>query len=379
MSTPPTLREDIVDAKNRATDARKPLVAKTARHEDWTRDDQITGIEGLDSLIEMAEIVLPYIPQNAVSKGNPVGSGVGNPAPISPAPVRDLYALEYDRKGQWMPNNKPYNLLQYMFPVYPGLPGNYDKTKPGILLDGGRSTFNMNGVDWTGDNAGTDERYFDLDINIEVDAGQLGEYLIWTEGGGEGNRVIAGGRDGAQVCKLNGFRTQESIYTTFRLKMSDAPRGGESDWFRIWIEPSINNPDSLNGFYIHSVRTSFVLPMTYKNDYRVCHVHSISNGKLVSTDLDSVDRVEENGAFLSFRNDKNEEVLMQKVHDTAAFWFQAAKATSHQYQITFEAGEILTVNCDDLSLSGDRFYVKRGGHVEGWVSADYLKSVRIVK
>ena len=373
----PTLKEDIIEARNRADVARKALAKKLAADQTWTRDDKIMSIDGLDSLVSMAQETLPYIPDGVVGSGNPTVSASSDPAPITPAPVRNLYALEYDRKGQWMPNNKPYNLLQYMFPVYPGLPGNYDKTKPGILLDGGRSTFNMNGVDWTGDNAGTDERYFDLDINIEVDAGQLGEYLIWPESGGDGNRVIAAGRGGAQVCKLNGFRTQESIYTTFRLKLSDAPRGGESDWFRIWIEPSINNPDSMNGFYIHSVRASFVLPMTYKNDYRVCHVHSVSKGSLVSTDLPSIDRVEENGQFLSFRNDKSEEVLLQKVHDTAGFWFQAAKSASHQYTVTMETGGTLSLTADSLDLSGGRFYVKRGGHVEGWLNADYVKSVKI--
>ena len=305
----------------------------------------------------------------------------GNPAPITPAPVRELYVLEYDRKGQWMPNNKDYNLLQYMFPVYPNLPGNYDDKKPGILLDGGRSTFNMNGVDWTGDNAGTDERYFDIDINIEVDAGQKGEYRIWPASDGDDNRVMARTKDNAQVEKLNGFGTQESIYTTFRLKLSDAPRAGESDWFRIWMNPSINNPDSMNGFYIHSVRCSFVLPMTYQNDYRVCHVHSITNGKLVSTDLDSIDQVVENGEFLSFRNDKNVEVLMQKVHDTAGFYFQKAdnQKDSHQYKITLETGGVLNLNADSFDLSGGRFYVKRGGHIEGWVNADYVKSVKIVR
>ena len=302
-----------------------------------------------------------------------------NSAPITPAPVRDLYVLEYDRRGQWMPNNHPYNLLQYMYPVFPGLPGNYDDTKPGILLDGSRSTFNMNGVDWTGDNAGTDDRYFDLDLNIEIDAGQKGEYSIWPASDGDDNRVQAFTKDNAQVCKLNGFGTQESIYTTFRLRLSDAPRAGESDWFRIWMQPSITNPDSMNGFYIHSVRCSFVLPMTYKNDYRLCHVHSINDGKLVSTDLDSVDRVEENGQFLSFKNDKNEEVLTQKVRDTAGFWFQAAGATAHQYELTMEGGEKLSLAADSFDLTGDRFYVKRKGHLEGWASADFVKSVRITR
>ena len=377
----PTLRDDIIEARDRVIEARKPLISALSRRVPWTREQEIIALDGMDSLVSMAEETLPYIPAGVVgsNKGNPtmnIQAG-GGPAPISPAPVRDLYVLEYDRKGQWMPNNKPYNLLQYMFPVYPDLPGNYDKNKPGMVLDGGRSTFNMNGVDWSGDNAGTDERYFDLDINIEVDAGQLGEYLIWAEAGGDGNRVIAPGREGAQVCKLNGFRTQESIYTTFRLRLSDAPRAGESDWFRIWIEPSINNPDSMNGFYIHSVRTSFVLPMTYKNDFRVCHVHSVANGKLTSTDLPSIDRVEENGAFLSFRNDHDVEVLLQKVHDTAGFWFQAAKTASHQYQVTMEVGGTLTLTADSLDLSGGRFFVKRGGRVEGWLNADYVKSVKI--
>ena len=301
----------------------------------------------------------------------------GNPPPITPAPVRDLYVLEYDRRGQWMPNNEPYNVLQYMFPVFPDTPGNYDGAKPGILLDGGRHTFNMNGTDWTGDNAGTDERYFDLDLNIEVDAGQKGEYSIWPAADGDDNRVQAFTKDNAQVCKLNGFGTKEWIYTTFRLRLSDAPRPGQSDWFRIWMQPTITNPDSMNGFYIHSVRCSFVLPMTYQNDYRLCHVHTVNNGKPAGVDLKSIDRVEENGPFLSFRNDKNEEVLLQKVHDTVGFWFQAAKSASHQYDVTTEAGGTLTLTADSLDLADGRFFVKRGGHVEGWLNADYVKSVKI--
>ena len=377
----PTLRDDIIEARDRADVERKRLSKKLAQNQTWTRDDMIESIDGLDSLYEMAVEVLPYIPNNAYGGTNMGLQASGAVAPITPAPVRELYVLEYDRKGQWMPNNKNYNLLQYMFPVYPGLPGNYDDKKPGILLDGGRNTFNMNGVDWTGDNAGTDERYFDLDINIEIDAGQKGEYKIWTASGGDGNRVITGGYEGAQVCKLNGFGTQESIYSTFRLKLSDAPRGGESDFFRIWMNPSINNPDSMNGFYIHSVRCSFVLPMTYQNDYRVCHVHSVSNGKLVSTDLDSISQVNEESSFLYFRNDKHENVLMQKVHDTAGFYFQRAdnKDTTHQYQVTLETGGVLNVAADSFDLSGGRFYVKRGGHIEGWVNADYVKSVKIVR
>ena len=303
----------------------------------------------------------------------------GNTSSISPAPVRDLYILEYDRLGQWMPNREPYNVLQYMYPVFPALPGNYDDTKPGILLDGGRSTFNMNGVDWSGDNAGTDERYFDIDIVIYVDAGQKGEYSIWPASDGDDNRVMAHTQDNAQVCKLNGRGEAESILSTFRLKLSDAPRAGESDWFRIWMKPTISNPDSMDGFYIHGARCSFTLPWTFQNDYRVCHVHAWNDGNVVSNDLDSIDRVDESGAFLHFWNDKHQDVLMQKVHDTAGFWFQAAKPCLHDYELMMEGGGKLTLTADDLPFSVDRLYVKRGGHVEGWVNASLVKYVRVTR
>ena len=62
----PTLRDDITEARARADVARKALATKLLKGQTWTRDDKIMSIDGLDSLVEMAEETLPYIPNGVV-------------------------------------------------------------------------------------------------------------------------------------------------------------------------------------------------------------------------------------------------------------------------------------------------------------------------
>ena len=66
-----TLREDVIEARDRADVARKSLAAKLAKNSAWSRNEQIEALDGLDSLVSMANEVLPYIPLNVVGAPNP--------------------------------------------------------------------------------------------------------------------------------------------------------------------------------------------------------------------------------------------------------------------------------------------------------------------
>ena len=304
---------------------------------------------------------------------------MGGTPPITPAPVKKLYTTQFTRQGDWIPNDKVSSVNDLMQPVFPGLPHGYEYERPNIVVDGGKWQFNMSGRDFTGDNSGSDKREFDIDVQTFVRPGQTGEFKIWPGNSGGDNRVVGWPKDHAQVCKLNSTKQQESFFNSFRLKLTDAPRGGEKDWFKIWIEPSIKSASKNNGFYLAGVIVDFILPFTEQNSYRQCHVYSILNGKLSTVNLDSINRVEEQGQYLHFRNDKGEDVLMQKAKDTVGFWFQAAKGEANHYQILFEGGETLTVHANSFELIDDRFYVEREGHIEGWVNSDFVKSVKIVR
>ena len=65
----PTLKDDVIEARDRADVARKALAEKLRKNEAWSRDDKIMSIDGLDSLVTMAEETLPYIPDGAGGKG----------------------------------------------------------------------------------------------------------------------------------------------------------------------------------------------------------------------------------------------------------------------------------------------------------------------
>ena len=63
----PSLRDDIVEARDRADVARKALAEKLRQGRVWTRDDKIMSIDGLDSLVSMAQEVLPYLPNSTAN------------------------------------------------------------------------------------------------------------------------------------------------------------------------------------------------------------------------------------------------------------------------------------------------------------------------
>ena len=63
----PTLRDDIIEARDRVIEARKPLVSKLVKHVPWTRDEEIIALDGMDSLVTMANETLPFIPNSVAS------------------------------------------------------------------------------------------------------------------------------------------------------------------------------------------------------------------------------------------------------------------------------------------------------------------------
>lgn len=75
----PTLREDIKEAHDRMILVRDALAGKLAHDKPWTRDERVQCIDAFDSGIEMAELVMPYIPSNAVRGGLPVQASGGVP------------------------------------------------------------------------------------------------------------------------------------------------------------------------------------------------------------------------------------------------------------------------------------------------------------
>lgn len=62
----PTLRDDIKEARERMTAVREELARKLVHNVEWTLNDKVQSIDAFDCTIEMANLVLPVIPQDAV-------------------------------------------------------------------------------------------------------------------------------------------------------------------------------------------------------------------------------------------------------------------------------------------------------------------------
>ena len=69
------LLQDINEARARADVERKLLAEKLEKGEAWSREDKIKAIDGLDSLVTMADSVEPFIPRNAVAAFDDPGGG----------------------------------------------------------------------------------------------------------------------------------------------------------------------------------------------------------------------------------------------------------------------------------------------------------------
>ena len=141
-------------------------------------------------------------------------------------------------------NNVDLNISNYFVNPYPDNPSGYDSSRPGILYDRNdgpphSNQWNMNGVDWTAQNAGqASPREFDVTLTIAPANDRLyttDENLeVWLQNAGGGNRVQVTRLSTSFTFHFDGGHQAEFTHT-WRVTLSGAPRSGEHDWFSVHI------------------------------------------------------------------------------------------------------------------------------------------------
>ena len=374
----PTLRDDINEAITRGKAASQTLAGKLARHQDWDRGDCITALDGIDSMISMGQEVLPYIPNGVVGgAGNPTVHTSNDPAPIVPIGTKTGYATRFPNHGAVAHARQALNLGSICGPEYPGLPDDFDKSRPNVVLNPKTGNFDFTDVDFTGDNAGTSEREFIADALMYFPTDQWGDVEFAAVSTGDDNRVIAPGQAGAQRFEVRGKPFFQRI--TFNLKLSGAPRGGGQDWFRImvsWYPQYEAHPDlniAVSQGINHRTGIEFFLPGTIHNQYRDAHLYTRQpNGDLSHEIIHSVDQITEHDGFLWYRGDHGWPIKIVNINDVIGTWFIPGQGVNpgFMYDIHTELpGGELGVQADALTLDGNRFAVMRQGHMDGWLSA----------
>ena len=370
----PTLRDDIIEARDRVIEARKPLVNKLLKHEAWSRDQEIIALDGMDSLVSMANETLPYIPNGVVGSGGSRISASVDPAPIVPIGTKTGYATVFPNRAGVAHSKQALNLGSLCGPEYPGLPDGFDDSRPNVVLNPKTGNFDFTDVDFTGDNAGSSEREIVVRIVPLLPYGQWGDVEFTAVSTGDDNRVIAPGHDGAQRFEVRGSPFTEAV--DFTLKLSGAPRSGGKDWFRIqatWFPLYPDRPDlDIGTSFETGIR--FILPNTVHNQYRDAHIYSRQpNGGLNHEIVHSVDQITEHDGFLWYRGDHGWPIKIVNVHDVIGTWFVPGDNVNpgfvYDIHAHVEDGE-LEMQADALTPSGDRFAVMRQGHMDGWLSAD---------
>ena len=69
----PTLKDDVAEARNRADTARRVLETKLDRGQDWSRDDKVLSIDGLDRLVSLIDDIMPHLPDGGAVKAESSG------------------------------------------------------------------------------------------------------------------------------------------------------------------------------------------------------------------------------------------------------------------------------------------------------------------
>ncbi len=165
-------------------------------------------------------------------------------------PPAESYGYVYRKRSQdniVAQNGVDMNISNNFDHPYPSNPDGYESSRPGIVYDRNdgppySNQWNMNGVDWTSENAGQARpREFDLTIRLVPANDRLytsDEHVeVWLRNAGGDNRV--------QVTRLTTSRTfhfggghQTPFVATWRITLSGAPRSGEHDWFSVHIQPN---------------------------------------------------------------------------------------------------------------------------------------------
>ena len=371
----PTLREDIIEARDRVIEARKPLVEKLAKGIEWSRDEHIQAIDGMDSLVTMADETLPYL-TNYTQNGAPYMTST-DPAPIVPIGTQTGYKTTFPNRAGTV-GKAALNFGSLCGPEAPGHPDGFDSSRPNVVLDPKTGNFVFTDVDFTGDNAGSSERDFIASAYVFLPTNQWGDVVFSAVSPGDDNRVISP-KEGQR------FEIRQSPFMDridFNMSLSGAPRSGGKDWFRIMVEWHSQYPQEEPTLNIGTDRginlttgVFFFLPGTVHNKYRDVHIYTRQpNGDPGHEIISSVNEITEHDGFVWYRGDEGWPVKIVNSDDIVGTWFVPGdKVNPHfMYDIHSDvAGGELGVQADALTLGDNgRFAVMRQGHMDGWLNAD---------
>ena len=393
MSAPPTLRDDVTEAMERADAARKVLADKLTRNKPWTFDDRVMAIDGLDSLVSMAQETLPYIPNDVVRMDTQetdmkVDGDRGNKFPTSlpdsesPNPVRNTttvvpvwtknyYATKYTFGSALIEVGKPLALGTIAGPAWPTKPKGFDASRPNLLLDGDRRVWNHNEVDYTGDNSGSDKREAFITVAVHADYLQWGDLIVYAVNDGGDNMITARGKtDGFyKVIECRGGGGGQAYIP---ITLNGPPRGGTKDWVQVMIE-AVSYEDSkavkIGG---GEQFMEFILPNSIHSHYRVCNVLTVGGEDIA---LSSVNEVHLNQGFLYFIGDHGYPVRIINDDDVVGFWFNRMSGAAFNYTVHAENDKTVAFMADSMPIVGGRFHVVRDGVTEGWFDASRVRCI----
>ena len=376
----PTLRDDFKEARSRADVERKMLAEKLAKGEEWSRQDKIDSIDGFDSLVTAVNEALPYIPDGVTRSGEGSVTATGGSVPdIVPAKSDRLaYGTHFTFGGQTLTQERPdYRIGGYAHPIYPKLPDGYDKTRPNIVVDGGRGTFNFEGVDWSGDTAGTTERLADLWVQVETPVGQWGDILVWTMNDSNPNHVITEGRKAGVKLEFRGGAGLQQA--KLQVRLSGPPQAGGRDWFQVYA--TFIPYEDEKSFQVSGGQVIFGLPKTRFNPYR--DVIAVRQGGIDS--ISSIDRLSEKDGILSVWGTSEVPRAQYNADGSNLYgvWFDRREPNYHIFKVVSALADYPNIYANSLSVgvgpNGEpRLYVMRDGNVEGWINGRDIVSVRMV-
>ena len=366
----PTLKEDVIEARDRADVARKVLATKLAKRIEWSHDEHVEAVDGLDSLVSMAKEVLPFLPGDGAGDGGGSGGGLkagGDPAPIIPGVDTDAYQTKFTYSGGTIRVGSVFNIGHTAWPVFPVLPPEYEDSRPNILLDGSRKVWNFSGVDWTGDNAGSTKRECMIEVFIDLPEDQWGDLLVYAHNDGGANHVTARGTDPGHFAKFEIRGGENQFHALIPVSLSGPPRGGVWDWLQMCIE--FQPYEGSKEMNIRNGWMKFILPATRSSHYRDVNIYT-NDGHTMT--LSSVNEVREHDGFLYFMGDHGYPIRIVSVVDVRGFWFERLHGAKFEYTVEPTPGTVnapLSFRADELPLAEDRFAIVRNNTVEGWLNA----------
>jgi len=377
----PTLREDIIEARTRADVARHRLATKLQKRQEWDRDDKIQSIDGLDSLVSMADEVLPYIGNDAAQgayQGKSAGKGDSSSV-IIPKTGQQRYFTQFHLGNATIKPGQTVNLGRIAHPAFPDLPENYEKDRPNVLLDGDRRVWNFTNVDFTGDNAGSTAREVTAIIGLMIPADNWGDLIVYAHNDGGDNHVVARGQDPGFTQKIECRGAAVNAVVEIPLKLDGPPRGGIKDWFQISVDmKSYEGSKSIEIKEGNWQWMKFVLPHTRYSHFRDVSIYLDTIDGYREMPLTSICKAEEFNGYVNFTGEDG--YVVESVNTDWMYGFAFHKAPGYQASLTKydisaffvshnkKDGQI-DFEADELQLSDTRFNIVRDGNVEGWLNA----------